>query len=147
MIDVARELRAEVAASLPRLRALTESDAGKDRGDGKWVRKEILGHLIDSAANNHQRFVRARAADPFVWPGYDQNAWVSVHDYRRRSWAELVEVWGAFNQQVAHLIETVPPNRLGTQCVIGGNAPVTLEWLMRDYVSHMRHHLSQILSA
>src|SRR3954463_2486785 len=110
MSDVAGELRAEVAASLPRLRAVTESDTAKERGDGKWVRKEILGHLIDSAANNHQRFVRARAADPFVWPGYDQNAWVAVHDYRRRPWTDLVEVWAAFNQQVAHAIETVPLN-------------------------------------
>src|ERR687889_2348450 len=100
MIDVARELRGEVAASLPRLRALTESDAGKDRGDGKWVRKEILGHLIDSAANNHQRFVRARAADPFVWPGYEQDAWVAAHGYRDRSWSELVELWVAMNRQV-----------------------------------------------
>jgi hypothetical protein len=146
MIDVAKELREEIGASAPRLRALTEADATRDRGTGKWVRKEILGHLIDSAANNHQRFVRARFGDPFQWPGYDQNAWVSAHAYRSRSWTELLDLWVALNQQIAHAIESIPPASLATRCVIGDDEPVTLDWLIRDYVRHFRHHLAQILT-
>jgi hypothetical protein len=142
----ARELRAEVEAALPRLRAISDASAAASRGNGKWVRKEILGHLIDSAANNQQRFVRARSSDPFVWPGYDQNAWVSAHGYRERPWAELVDLWAAFNEQVAAAMRSVPSDRLATSCVIGGDASVTLEWLMQDYVGHMRHHLAQIFS-
>jgi hypothetical protein len=139
------ELRAEVDAALPRLRALSEARAAASRGDGKWVRKEILGHLIDSAANNQQRFVRARFTDPFVWPGYDQNAWVSAHGYRQRAWADLVDAWVACNEQVAAAMRSVPPERLATSCAIGSDPAVTLEWLMHDYVRHMRHHLAQIL--
>jgi hypothetical protein len=146
MVDVAGDLRAELESTVPRLLALTEADVTSDRGTGKWVKKEILGHLIDSATNNIQRFVRAAAADPLVFPGYDQNAWVAVNQYRARSWPEAVSLWLALNRQVAHLIESVPAGRLATRCVIGDNDPATLEWLMRDYVSHLRHHLSQILS-
>jgi DinB superfamily len=142
--DAAGELRAEVAAALPRLRALSEPRAGEPRGDGKWVRKEILGHLIDSAANNHQRFVRARFSNPFVWPGYDQNAWVAAHDYRRRPWTELIDLWAGMNAQLAAAMDSVPADRLATSCVIGNDPPAPLEWWMRDYVRHLRHHLAQI---
>jgi hypothetical protein len=147
MREVAEELRAEVESSAPRLRALTEFEASRGRQPGKWVTKEILGHLVDSAANNHQRFVRARFVDPLIWPGYDQNAWVTVHAYRLRPWAELLDLWVALNKHVASLIESVPADRLGTRCVVGDGDAVTLEWLMRDYVRHVKHHLGQIFSA
>jgi DinB superfamily len=134
-----------VATALPRLRALTDVRAGESRGAGKWVRKEILGHLIDSAANNQQRFVRARFSDPFTWPGYDQNAWVAAHGYSDRAWTDLVDLWAGMNAQVAAAMESVPADRLATSCVIGGDPPATLDWWMHDYVRHMRHHLAQIL--
>jgi hypothetical protein len=138
------ELRAEVAQALPRLRGISEVHSGESRGPGKWVRKEILGHLIDSAANNHQRFVRARFTERFVWPGYDQNAWVAAHAYRDRRWGDLVDLWAALNSQVAAAMESVPPDRLATACVIGEDPPASLEWWMHDYVRHLRHHLAQI---
>lgn len=145
MIEMAAELGEEVDAALPRLRRLAEADVTRDRGSGKWIKKEVLGHLIDSAANNHQRFVRAPAADPFVGPGYDQNAWVAAHGYRDRAWAELVDLWAGLNRHLAHVIAAVPPARLQTRCIIGDNAPAPLEWWIRDYVRHLRHHLAQIL--
>jgi hypothetical protein len=146
MVDVARELRGEVESALPRLRKLGEADVTRHRGAGKWIKKEILGHLIDSAANNHQRFVRAPLADPFVGPGYDQRAWVSLHRYRDRSWTELIDIWAGLNAQVAYAMESVPAERRGTRCLIGDNEPATLEWWMRDYVRHLRHHLAQLLN-
>jgi hypothetical protein len=144
--DAGAELRAEIAAALPRLRALSEARAAQPRGEGRWVRKEILGHLIDSAANNHQRFVRARFSDRFVWPGYDQNAWVAAHRYRERPWTELVDLWAGLNAHVAAAMTSVPTERLATECAIGDDPPAPLEWWMRDYVRHLRHHLNQILS-
>lgn len=147
MSQPAEELRSEVDAALRRLRTLGAADAAAERGPGRWTRKEILGHLIDSAANNHQRFVRAPLSDPFVWPGYDQNAWVSSQRYRDRPWMELVELWAALNRHVAVAMEAVPASRLETRCTIGDDAPVTLQWLMRDYLRHLRHHLAQILDS
>jgi hypothetical protein len=147
MIELANELRAEVERAAARLRELGEAEVARDRGAGKWTKKEILGHLIDSAANNHQRFVRAQAADPFVWPGYEQGAWVAANRYRLRPWGELVELWAALNRHVAAVIEGVPLERLPTRCAIGGGEPVTLGWLMTDYLRHLRHHLAQIVGA
>jgi hypothetical protein len=145
MRSLAAQLRSEVDLACVQLRVLDESAASADRGAGKWVPKEILGHLIDSAANNHQRFVRASFQDPFVWPGYEQNAWVRAHRYRDRTWAELLDLWVTLNRHVAYAIESVPASALQTRCIIGNGQPVTLEWLMADYLRHMRHHLAQIL--
>lgn len=145
MQTLAGELRAEIDATLPRLRAIDEAAASADRGPGKWARKEVLGHLIDSAANNDQRFVRAPSADPFVGPGYHQDAWVAAHRYHERPWTELVELWAALNHHLAYAIESVPASALQRRCVIGDGDPATLEWIIRDYLRHLRHHLAQIL--
>jgi len=145
MIDVASALRSEVGQAAVGFRRLTESDALRDRGQDKWVKKEILGHLIDSAVNNHQRFVRAQFSDPFIWPGYDQQAWVQAQRYRERPWLELVELWVTLNRHVAAVIEAVPDAKLQTRCTIGDHEPTSLEWWMRDYVRHLRHHLEQLL--
>ena len=145
MKQLAEELRSEIDASYPRLRALTETDVSGPRADGKWSRKEILGHLIDSAANNHQRFVRAQMVDAFEWPGYEQNEWVRVHGYCDQTWTELIGFWLALNGLVARVIELVPESKAYTRCIIGRGDAVTLEWLMQDYVRHLRHHLTQIL--
>src|SRR4030095_17067042 len=97
MSQTANELRAEIDSSLVRRGKLSEADATRDRGPGKWIRKQIFGHLIDSAANNHQRFVRAQFEDPFVGPGYDQDAWVALQSYRTRSWTEPTDTGAAVN--------------------------------------------------
>ena len=144
MIDVASALRSEVERAAVALIRLTEREVVRDRGQGKWVKKEILGHLIDSAVNNHQRFVRAQFANPFNGPGYDQRAWVQVQRYRERPWRELVELWAALNRHVAAVIERVPAETLQTPCTIGHGEPASLEWWMRNYVRHLRHHLEQI---
>jgi hypothetical protein len=144
MREVADDLRREIAATAPRLRAFSEEQTTRDRGRDKWVPKEILGHLIDSAANNHQRFVRARFTNPFTTPGYDQRAWVAAHGYRERPWGELVDLWASLNTHVAAAMDSVPPESLATTCIIGDNPPATLDWVMRDYMRHLRHHLAQI---
>jgi DinB family protein len=142
---LAEELRSEIDASYARLRGLTEADVTPSRAAGKWSRKEVLGHLIDSAANNHQRFVRAQLVDAFTGPGYEQNDWVRVHRYRDEPWVELLSLWVALNRHVARVIEFVPDTKVNTRCIIGSGEPVTLEWLMHDYLRHLRHHLAQIL--
>ena len=147
MIEVAAALRTEVDRAAAYFRSLGEADVTRGRGSGKWVKKEILGHLIDSAANNHQRFVRAQFADPFIWPGYDQRAWVPVHRYRERPWAELVDLWVALNRHVAAVIEAVPAHKLQTTCRIGDSEAASLDWWMRDYLRHLQHHLAQLEGA
>lgn len=142
---VAADLSAIIADNLEKLRALSEEAVMHDRGAGKWVKKEILGHLIDSALNNEQRFVRAQIAQQLVWPGYDQDRWVSLQKYRERPWTELVQLWEQLNRHIVHVMANVQPDSMDTKCVIGDGGPVTLEWLMNDYVWHLRHHLNQIV--
>jgi len=144
-MKAAAELRAAVSDGLEKLQALSEEEVMSSRGEGKWVKKEILGHLIDSALNNEQRFVRAQLTEQLVWPGYEQDRWVSVQRYRERSWIELIELWEQLNRHIAHIMDDVSPDRLSTKCVIEDHDAVTLEWLMNDYVRHLRHHLNQIL--
>lgn len=127
-----------------RLAAMKEQDVSGPPAAGKWSRKEILGHLIDSASNNHQRFVRALSVDTLEFPEYTQNEWVENQNYADESWRLLVDLWSAYNLHVAHVIANIPPEKMGTQCRIGGKNPVRLEDLIADYVKHMEHHLKQI---
>jgi len=144
MKELADELRAEVRRAEESLRAMGEDAAVAGRGPGRWVAKEILGHLIDSAVNNHQRFVWGQLVSPLVLPDYDQEAWVALHRYRERPWAELVELWVALNLHLAVVMEGVPAEKLQTPCRIGDNEPGTLESCMRHYLEHLKHHLQQI---
>jgi hypothetical protein len=144
-VSTAQVLRAEVDANVSRLLGLPDEVVTADRGPGAWTRKQILGHLIDSASNNQQRFVLAPLGEVFVGPGYDQRHWVDVHAYRDRAWSDIVSLWAAFNRHLAHAMEAVPSEKLSMACRIGDGDPVTLDWLMNDYVAHMRHHLAQIL--
>ncbi len=132
------ELLAIAAAQLP---ALTDTAA---RTDGHWSRKEILGHLIDSAANNHQRFVRGQLDRELVTPNYAQREWVETERFHEREWPELVQFWVSYNRHLLHLMSHVRPDRLDSVIRIGGGEPVTLEFVMIDYVDHMKHHLEQL---
>ena len=142
--DVAADLRRTIDSALPVLQAMTEADAERPRAPGKWCPKQVLGHLIDSAANNHQRFVRGQQGSELVTPAYAQDHWVASQAYMARSWRELTSFWHAYNQHLAHVIERIPADRARVRCTIGANQPVTLAFVADDYVAHMRHHLGQI---
>ena len=128
-----------------RLSAITEQESTTRSGDGKWSRKEVLGHLIDSASNNHQRFVRAQLDGALNFPGYQQDGWNRAQQYQSEPWANLVQLWASYNRHLAHVIAAMPDDAGARICVIGGGGPVTLEFLVTDYVVHLEHHLEQIL--
>ena len=140
-----------------RLLAISESDSEQPRAEDHWSAKQILGHLIDSAANNHARFVVAQLKDDLVFPGYDQNGWVSTNHYQEAAWPQLVELWRSYNLHLHHVMTHADNAKMKTPCTlhtlqeIAFNTvpkaePVTLEYLMQDYVVHLKHHLAQILS-
>jgi len=127
------------------LARISESDSKKKSVTEKWSKKEILGHLIDSAANNHQRFVRAQLSSELHIPGYEQQVWVATQRYQSEPWANLIQLWKSYNLHLLHLISAISENALGNYCIIGDNKPVTLKFVIEDYVRHLRHHLEQIL--
>jgi len=115
--------------------------------EGGWTRKEILGHLMDSAANNRQRFVRASIEGAYSGPTYAQQAWVDAHGYKRQSWLTLLDWWEAEQQILAAVVENIPADHLDARCTVGENAPVSLRFLVEDYLAHHRWHVAQILIA
>ena len=127
------------------------------RGDGKWSRAEIIGHLIDSASNNHQRFVRAAHQNHLVFPGYAQDEWVTLQRYQLTPWTELLTFFQLYNQHIARVMSSIPRTirmRLTVRHnldqiafhALPDDEPATLEYLMNDYVDHLEHHLAQVLS-
>src|ERR1051326_1019289 len=108
MVEVARELRLAVDDASQRLGELSEAKASQPVAPGKWSPKEIIGHLVDSASNNHGRFVRAQLSDGLFFPGYDQEAWVRVQQYSRANWIELIALWRGLNHHIATVVEHIP---------------------------------------
>ena len=121
----------------------------KDAVEGRptpsaWSPKEELGHLLDSAANNHQRIVRAQLEDNPAMPGYEQNRWVAVHAYQRRDWGELIGLWTSLNRQLLAGAEAVPDSAWSRTLTVAGSEPLTLQFVFEDYLAHMMHHLQHI---
>lgn len=137
-------LRERVGVTVPRLREMTEGEIAHKPSPDRWSKKEILGHLIDSACNNHQRFVRAQLEGRLSFPGYEQEGWVRCQGYASADWQLLIDLWVAYNRHLAEVIARLPAAALSVECWIGGGEPVTLAWLGEDYVRHLDHHLSQL---
>jgi hypothetical protein len=148
--------RQTVDRAAEQLLAVSGEQAAARHSPGKWSRKEIIGHLIDSASNNHGRFIRAQLQDDLVFPGYDQDEWVRLQRYQDRSWPELVRLWQSFNHHIAAVMEAADKHQVTRprarhnldQLAWRAVSPMqstTLEYFMRDYVDHLKHHLGQAL--
>jgi hypothetical protein len=144
MNKIAYALEKLVGMAEPKLRQISEADAGEPARTGGWSRKQILGHLIDSASNNHQRFVRLQSSPLLELPGYRQEDWVQIQSYQACLWASLVDLWSAYNRHLVHVIRNAPPETMQNKVSLDGAPPVTLDFLIADYVSHLEKHLRQI---
>jgi hypothetical protein len=149
------DFRETVEAAASRLLELSPPTSQPNSSSAKWSHRQILGHLIDSAANNHQRFVRAQFTDELVFPGYKQDEWVTVQHYANESWPHLVQLWRFYNLHISHVISAMPESALSKPRAnhnlneiawrpVASSEPTTLEYFVRDYVDHLRHHLAQI---
>jgi hypothetical protein len=145
-----------VAEATPRLLALDDAANARRPAPGKWSPREIIGHLVDSASNNHQRFVRFRDRDDLVVDGYEQDVWVAAQRYQDAPWWELVLLWTTYNRHLARLMAATPGRdrdrvrnvhnlHLRAFRPVPADRPVTLGYFMNDYVEHLAHHLEQIL--
>lgn len=137
-------LRETIAAEEPRLRAISEQAASAAQRPDAWSKKQELGHLIDSATNNRARFVKGALENGFTGPSYDGEGWVALGGYNQMPWSSLIDLWKALNEALVRLVDNIPPERLSAQCRVGDAPPVTLQFLIEDYVLHMRHHLDHI---
>jgi len=158
MQEFLADFRQTLSLATERFAAISEEQSQIPRAEGKWSPKEIVGHLIDSAANNHQRFVRAQFTDDLVFAGYEQVEWVDVQRYQDELWQDLVQLWHLYNLHILHIIEVTPEEQRTKQRskhnlhqiasdLLKEDEPVTLEWFMRDYLDHMKKHLGQIFES
>jgi DinB family protein len=150
-----RDFRNTVVSATARLKNIPDEESRGRKSTEQWAPIEVLGHLIDSAANNHQRFVRAQFTDHLEFPGYEQNDWVSSQKYCDESWTDVIQLWSAYNLHLIHAASVIPADVLTkprTQHtldqiafnLVDKNEATTLEYLIRDYVDHLQHHLDQI---
>ncbi len=146
-----------IAAIADELFELPDTKMAQPRKQGGWSRKEILGHLIDSASVNHQRIIEAQITGSIVFDGYAHEDWVRLQGYRDMDWDELVTMWCAFNMQICSIIERITPQVVSKPHSehsydrtafreLAADEPSTLGYLIEDYFAHMRYHLDQVYS-
>jgi hypothetical protein len=110
----------------------------------KWSRKEIIGHLIDSAANNHQRFVRGQfEQNPTIT--YDPDNWNTYNYYSKLDSAQIISFWEIYNRHILELIKNIPQELLNKQVNTGAQNSFSIAFLFNDYVEHLEHHLRQVI--
>ena len=140
----------------PDLEKISDEAAGRQPVPDKWSKKEILGHLLDSATNNHRRFIKANLKDNLVFDGYVQDKWVAIQKYRERDWQSLIDFWAMYNLHIANVMDEIPEVVLKKEhtvhsydsmafATVPKSKAVTLDYLVKDYVGHLEHHLRQIL--
>ncbi|HEU4649175.1 MAG TPA: DinB family protein [Gemmatimonadales bacterium] len=147
-----RQVLARAAVELGQVPA---ADACRRPAPGKWSASEIIGHLVDSATNNHRRFVVAQLQPDLVFSGYDQDAWVRVQAYADEDWPGLAELWVALNRHLIHVVDAMPREDLLRPRPVHNldeiawqpvprSEPTTLAYFVADYVAHLEHHLAQL---
>ncbi|MCB9307844.1 MAG: DinB family protein [Lewinellaceae bacterium] len=147
MKHIAQTLLEAIEAARPQLLSIDAGAAASKPAPGKWSLKEILGHLIDSAANNHQRFVRAQLdiTDLSAYR-YEQDRWVSVQQYQQAEWPSLISLWYSYNRHLAHVIGSID-REIAERQVAAFEEASTLRFVAEDYVRHLNHHLTQIFQS
>lgn len=111
----------------------------------KWSKKEILGHLCDSAINNLCRFIRVQyEQEPMVIQRYSQNEWVNINNYKNKPVQEILNFWKCLNKQIAFVVSNIPEDKLNLKCDMGDGNIISVQLLFEEYISHMKHHLDQI---
>jgi hypothetical protein len=137
----------EILSEIPdKLHTINEETALQKPNPKKWSKKEILGHLIDSASNNHQRFVRLQIDDAIALPKYKQDEWVAVEHWQQKEWKEIIALWKLYNEHILHIFQYVDETKLSNTIILG-EENYTLQFLIDDYVNHLEHHLKQIFGA
>ena len=147
MIDEAIDKLARIIIEYPdRFQSISEAKFSFRPSPRKWSKKEILGHLIDSATNNHQRFIRAQFEEkPEIY--YDEDMWVQYNYYNELSSKQLIHFWTAYNKQLVEIMKRIPAENLLKECKMRDGRYLTLDYQVNDYVVHLQHHLDQIFGS
>ncbi len=148
----------KIIATVPaQIKAIDQATMNFKPKPAKWSKKELLGHLVDSAYNNHQRFLRAEEQDNLIFQGYDQDDWVIKNNYQNRETDEILNLWILSNQHLSVLIENLPKSILKKETtehtfhkicmnLLKEDEPTSLSYLIEDYIFHLEYHLAQLIT-
>lgn len=130
----------------PLLGRISNEDFTQKSAPGKWSKQEILGHLVDSATNNHHRLIRAQIEDtPAI--SYNQDKWNACSSYNTMDRRHLIDFWEVYNRHILFVVHAIPEEAYTRTCIVSkAGDPVTIEWIIIDYVTHLEHHLKQLVS-
>ncbi len=140
-----KSYRVVVDSFSKQLAGINQNITNINLAEDKWSLREIIGHLIDSASNNHQRFVRLQFDDLLDFPAYSAEQWIKTQKYNTVAWGELYSLWYIYNSLLLHVIENIDDESLGNVWVKGEDA-FTLEELIKDYYRHMELHIEHFNS-
>ena len=146
MEKIVKELQEIISIYGKKLKTINAGEFIAKPHPKKWSKKEVLGHLIDSAHNNLRRFIVGQyESDPHIV--YDQDFWVSANDYQHMADADVLELWRMVNERIIASLKIMPADHYDRTCNTGKEIASihSLQWLAEDYVKHMKHHLNQIL--
>jgi hypothetical protein len=141
------ELNSLVGTFSAKISSIPDSDFSAKPLPKKWSKKEVLGHLIDSAQNNLRRFIVGQYESSAAKIVYEQDFWVASNGYQTMEKEAVIVLWKLVNQQISQTLEGMPAQKYTNTCDTGKDevSLKTLEWLAQDYVKHMKHHLNQII--
>jgi len=143
MLSKTAELGATIEEYLPKLRLLTDEESSIKPLPNKWSKKEVIGHLIDSAQNNIRRFIVTQyESNPLII--YRQDEWIAINNYQVWSMEDLVQLWYLLNKQICSILNNTSEEILRRTCQT--ETSHSIEWLAKDYIKHMKHHLHQALN-
>ena len=141
MHSIATQLETIIDTYLSQLSSVNEDDFTFKPSPAKWSKKELIGHLIDSAQNNARRFIVAQYEDdPTIL--YNQDKWVAINNYQQWNTKDLVQLWYLLNKQIISVLKNIPGEVNQRIC----NTSYTIEWLAQDYIKHLKHHMHQVLN-
>ncbi|WP_165824107.1 DinB family protein [Pseudochryseolinea flava] len=141
--DSVKELRHVINEYASRIASIPDAEMSVKPRPEKWSKKEVVGHLVDSAQNNLRRFICGQyESNPSI--SYEQDFWVTANAYQHMTTSDVINLWKLLNERISVILETMPSENYERQCIAGGHAR-TLAWLAQDYVKHLKHHLNQII--
>ena len=155
MIVYLKNQKEFIDSIVKKMRLIPDSKAAVKPDVNKWSNKEIIGHLIDSACNNHRRFILAALEGQMVFPVYAQDEWVEIQKYNSASWQQLIDLWQMYNHRIIQVLDGLPLDIMKNNIKHHNldqicwkkpdvNKGVNLEYLIRDYFGHLLHHLKQL---
>ena len=147
MKTIAGKMREIITTARPGLLEISPESARRKVSPDTWSKQEILGHLIDSTLNNHQRFVRGALNAAESFPAYDQNRWVEIQGYNEMNWADLVDLLVGCNFHLCRMLDRLPEEALNNPCNIGKESPAACGFVIEDYLRHLKLHRGQILDS